>query len=344
MQIYQNYFDPQEYFKYNYKKSLRKDSNKIGWILILFYVVMTAVSMVTMFIPLLGSLFNIQSSPSTDEMGFLEDTTFLMLMSGLVSLITFFGVSIIYCMIAKANLGRIFPLDKIGAKLTYHLCAVGIAVCMIANYVSNILLYLFDKAGIKAIADSEYNCDSVLDIILFYVTVAVLPALVEEFAFRGVVLGLLRKYSDGLAVLVSGVMFGIMHGNFAQIPFALVVGLVLGFIAVKTNSLLPGIIIHFLNNGLSVTLTLLVTNTELSDNSVNLINSIILIFIGALGLLSFSYLNKKHSGFFKLQDADKVIVFKEKAKIVFSSPMIITFIVISLVEAVMMVLLAEVSL
>ncbi|MBQ8058105.1 MAG: CPBP family intramembrane metalloprotease [Ruminococcus sp.] len=344
LQIYQYNFDYQENIKYNYKKELRKDSNKVGLVLLLFFLIMTIASTVTMFIPLLGSFFSDTDNSSMTELAFMEDTTFLMLMSGLVSIITFFGVSIIYSMITRENLGKIFPMDKIGTKLTFHLCTIGMAVCMIANYVSNILLVVLEKLGLKAITDTEYNCDSILDIVLFYVTVAVLPALVEEFAFRGVILGLLRKYSDGLAVLVSGLMFGLMHGNFAQIPFALVVGLMLGFIAVKTNSLLPGIIIHFLNNGLSVTLTLLTTNTNLSDNAVNFIYSIILIFISVLGLLGFSYFSKNHSGFFKLPGANSVINFKEKAKTVFMSPTVIAFTVISLSEAIMMVFLAEVSL
>ena len=339
----QTFYTQQDYNRYIYKNQLKKDSNKAGLILILYFLVMTVVSTGAMFIPIIGGLFGSSDTDALMQMEFTQDTTFLMVLSGLVSIITFFGVSILYSLITKSNLGKTYPLEKIGFKLTYHLCAIGLAVAMIANYVSNILLALFDSVGLQAITDTEYDCDSVLDIVLFYVTVAVLPALIEEFAFRGVILNIFRKYSDGLAVLVSGVTFGLMHGNFAQIPFALVVGLVLGYIAVKTNSLLPGIIIHFMNNALSVTFTLLSTNTDLSDSAVNLINSLVLIVIGILALLSFSVLSRKHSGFFKLLGADKMIEFKEKAKIAFYSPTVLVFSVISIMEAIMMVIIAEVS-
>lgn len=339
----QTFYTQQDYNRYIYKNQLKKDSNKAGLILILYFLVMTVVSTGAMFIPIIGGLFGSGDTDALMQMEFTQDTTFLIVLSGLVSIITFFGVSILYSLITKSNLGKTYPLEKIGFKLTYHLCAIGLAVAMIANYVSNILLALFDSIGLQAITDTEYDCDSVLDIVLFYVTVAVLPALIEEFAFRGVILNIFRKYSDGLAVLVSGVTFGLMHGNFAQIPFALVVGLVLGYIAVKTNSLLPGIIIHFMNNALSVTFTLLSTNTDLSDSAVNLIDSLVLIVIGILALLSFSVLSRKHSGFFKLLGADKMIEFKEKAKIAFYSPTVLVFSVISIMEAIMMVIMAEVS-
>ena len=338
----QTFYTQQDYNIYIYKNQLKKDSNKAGLVLILFFLVMTVVSTGAMFIPIIGSMFGSGDIDTLMQMEFLQDTTFLMLLSGLVSIITFFGVSILYSLFTKSSLGKTYPLEKIGFKPTYHLCAIGLAVCMIANYASNILLALFDSVGLQAMTESEYDCDSVLDIILFYVTVAVLPALIEEFAFRGVILNIFRKYSDGLAVLVSGVTFGLMHGNFAQIPFALVVGLVLGYIAVKTNSLLPGIIIHFMNNALSVTFTLLSTNTDLSDSAINLIYTIVLIQICILGLISFAVLSKKHSGFFKLLGADTNIQFKEKTKIAFYSPTMIVFSVISIIEAIMMVVMAEV--
>ena len=338
----QTFYTQQDYNRYIYKNQLKKDSNKAGFVLLLYFIVMSVISVGALFIPIIGSLFSSGDINTLMQMEFIEDTTFLMLLSGLVSIITFFGVSILYSLITKSNLGKTYPLEKISFKLTYHLCAIGFAVAMIANYVSNILLALFDSVGLQTMTDTEYNCDSVLDIVLFYVTVAVLPALIEEFAFRGVILNIFRKYSDGLAVLVSGVTFGLMHGNFTQIPFALVVGLVLGYIAVKTNSLLPGIIIHFLNNALSVTVTLLSTNTDLSDSEVNLVYSFVLIAIAIFGLISFSVLSRKHSGFFKLLGADKMIEFKEKAKIAFYSPTVLVFSIVSIMEAIMMVVMAEV--
>lgn len=327
----QPYFDYQDYNRKVYKHQLTKDSNIIGVILLLFTGVMTAFSFIAMLIPAIFS--------NSAEMSFLEDTTFLMILNGLVSIVAFFGVSVIYGIASKNSIGNLFPVEKIPLNITYLLCTLGLGVCMVANYVSNILIALFDLLGTDALVEMEYECDSVLDIVLFYVSVSVLPALVEEFAFRGVVLNVLRKYSDGLAILVSAVLFGLMHGNFTQIPFALVVGLILGYVAVKTNSLIPGIIIHFLNNAISVTFTLLETNTNLSDAVINSIYIIILLIISALAITSFVILSNNHKGFFKIPSADDTILFKEKVKTVCVSPTIIIFTVFCFMEAVMMLFL-----
>lgn len=330
----QPYFDYQEYNRKMYKHSLNKDSNIIGFILLIYTIVMLAVTVLAMLIPIIFS--GVNGSPNIDSLNIMDDDTFVMILNGLASIVAFFGVSIIYSIATKRKLGNVFPMERCGFKITYHLCVFGLGVCMIANYVSNMLIALFDLFNTNALVEIDFECETPLDIFLFYVTVAVLPALVEEFAFRGVILNTLRKYSDGLAILISGTLFGLMHGNFSQIPFALVVGLILGYIAVKTNSLLPGMIIHFINNAISVTFSLLTTNTTLSDFEFILINSAVMLIIAVLAIISFVTLSKNHSGFFKIKDTDNTITFKEKVKTVFFSPTIIIFTVFSLSEAVLM--------
>jgi len=57
-----------------------------------------------------------------------------------------------------------------------------------------------------------------------------------------------------LMVLVTAIMFGISHGVLQQSISATFMGLLLGWIALRTGSVLPGIAIHFSNNALSVSL------------------------------------------------------------------------------------------
>lgn len=64
-------------------------------------------------------------------------------------------------------------------------------------------------------------------------------------------------------------MFGLLHGNLIQFVFATLVGLILGFVTVKTDSIVPAVIIHGFNNGMSV-VTMLAEyfyGTEASDKS-----------------------------------------------------------------------------
>jgi len=84
---------------------------------------------------------------------------------------------------------------------------------------------------------------------------AIVPAVCEELAFRGFIFGgLLRNGGRLRAVLVTAVLFGISHGILQQSIAATVMGVMLGWIALRTGSVLPGILIHFISNGLSVSL------------------------------------------------------------------------------------------
>ncbi len=79
--------------------------------------------------------------------------------------------------------------------------------------------------------------------------IVIMAPIEEEILFRGIVLKeLLRKHSPKNAILISSVIFGIIHGNLFQLVFATVLGIILGYVYYKTGSIFPGMLIHFLNN------------------------------------------------------------------------------------------------
>ncbi len=88
---------------------------------------------------------------------------------------------------------------------------------------------------------------------LVLLTFAVAPAICEELAFRGFILsGFASHGRITLAIVVSAVAFGAMH-MFPQQAFnAALLGLVLGLLAIRSGSLLPGVIFHFFYNGIEV--------------------------------------------------------------------------------------------
>jgi membrane protease YdiL (CAAX protease family) len=79
-----------------------------------------------------------------------------------------------------------------------------------------------------------------------------LAPLLEEILFRGILLrGLLRNYSPAVAIGQSALLFGIFHLNPAQSLFALLFGVLLGWLYYRTQSLAICITLHALNNLLS---------------------------------------------------------------------------------------------
>ncbi len=84
---------------------------------------------------------------------------------------------------------------------------------------------------------------------------ALVPAICEELAFRGFIFGgLVRQKGRLRAVVITALMFGISHGVLQQSIAATIMGLLLGWVALRTGSVLPCILIHFTNNALSVSL------------------------------------------------------------------------------------------
>jgi sodium transport system permease protein len=82
---------------------------------------------------------------------------------------------------------------------------------------------------------------------------AVTPAICEELAFRGFILGGLRRMGHRrTAIVISSVFFGVTHGVLQQSISACAVGVILGYLAVQTGSLLPCILFHLTHNGLTV--------------------------------------------------------------------------------------------
>lgn len=147
--------------------------------------------------------------------------------------------------------------EKAGFGRCVLFIGFSVMVCMLANFPAAFISDFVTDSGFSDVTQSIPLPDTTLSSVAAVMAIAVLPPLVEEFAFRGIVLSHLRKHGDLLAVLGSALVFAFAHGNVVQIPFAFFAGLVLGVAYVKTNNLLVPIAIHAINNGFSVLVDLL---------------------------------------------------------------------------------------
>ncbi len=200
------------------------------------------------------------------------------------------------------------PYDGKAAVL---LVFAGLACCIAGSYVTSILSSLVENLfGITfTMPESDTVIDSVPMFLLTVLGTAVVPACVEEFAIRGVVMQPLRKYGDKFAILMSAVVFALMHGNMVQIPFAFIAGLAIGYAVVVTGSMWTGVLIHFLNNFASVVMQTAIDN--LSDNGSTVVILCMVAVILAVGVLCAVIYGKRYarvpmaSGDTLLQNAEK---------------------------------------
>jgi len=90
-----------------------------------------------------------------------------------------------------------------------------------------------------------------LGTVFYLIGTCIAAPLGEEFVCRGVMLNSLKKYGNWWAIAITAGLFGLMHMNFYQGPYAFLMGLVLGYVTVKTGSIWCAVLIHMINNSWS---------------------------------------------------------------------------------------------
>lgn len=116
------------------------------------------------------------------------------------------------------------------------------------NYLNEYLIRLFELMGYKR-RPSFVPDVSGWRIVPALICVAVIPAIFEEIMFRGI---LLVNAEEGVgsvrAILLSGFCFSLYHGSVEQTVYQFICGCLFALLAIRSRSVLPTVIIHFLNN------------------------------------------------------------------------------------------------
>jgi sodium transport system permease protein len=87
-----------------------------------------------------------------------------------------------------------------------------------------------------------------------WLVIGLTPAFCEELTFRGLILSGLRRLGKWPAIFISAFLFAMAHSSIYRLLPTLLMGVLLGFIVWRTGSILCGMIVHGLNNGLMATL------------------------------------------------------------------------------------------
>lgn len=226
---------------------LRFNANFSGFILLLLVV---SYQLAFPLVFLLLSSFDAVSGDALDQVYLgLGNTTYLIVYTFVYVLAM--GTPLLL-LLSRPGFNPLSPAKRVhaGVGVFGFLSAVG--ACMLSNVITSLLLSALSEIGVEASPPPQMMEHTPVSFVLNLFVMAVLPALLEELVFRGAVLRLLRPYGDLFAVVVSAVLFGLMHGNLRQIPFATIVGFVLGWLYVVTNNIWMPILVHFTNNAISV--------------------------------------------------------------------------------------------
>lgn len=311
---------------YEERKDIKKSARTVGLAFLASHLIILIISFALAF----GVQYLSFSIPKLQNL--MSEPVFLHTQQIILSMFMFTVPFIIVFKMMGYRISNLIEFKKPEKGLFLPFFLFGVGFCAFANIATNYAHAFFQSFGINYDVDFGDNPEGFFGFMLTVISTVLVPAFVEEFACRGVVLGSLRKYGDGFAILVSAILFGAMHGNFEQMPFAFLVGLVLGFVTVQSGSIWIAILIHGFNNGISV-----IFDYFLGNISVDIQNVIYTIFLCSTLLLSifafFLLKNKDKAYIFKAPDKKTESTEKQKYKWFFTGALIIIYLVICVLES-----------
>lgn len=225
--------------------------------------------------------------------------------------------------IKKASLIKV----KFGWKNLFLCVIIAFVTLFGFNTLINYLFHLLEKIGYQPDTSLPLPLTNGWWLTINIVILAVLPAVFEELIYRGVILNGLRRFGSIKAVVISALLFALAHGSAMQFFYQFILGLVLGFVLIKTGSIVAAMIIHFLNNA-----TVIVFNYIYPSETEKIFttNTIILAFVIAISSIAVLILlisrlkEKKHAQISYNDEYNRVYSLEKKqfsdykSKIIFS--------------------------
>lgn len=148
---------------------------------------------------------------------------------------------------------RFLTVKKEKLKLTLPLTAPTIVSIIILSFVTSWLIFKLTGKENRVNIGNSY--------VLALINHALLPAIIEEALFRYLPIRLLSSHSRRAAVFISAFFFALVHRNLFTIPYAFLAGVIFMTVDLFADSVIPSLLLHFINNSISVGLIFYEKNT-----------------------------------------------------------------------------------
>lgn len=158
-------------------------------------------------------------------------------------LVFFIGIKI-----SGIKFNSLFQTTDLTVKKVFQYIVIGVFLQFGTGIIVNLIQIFMQEADIAGYSDHllTFNSEKTIIISAFY-TCIVAP-ITEEFFYRGFIMKSFSRVSQRFGIIMSAFFFGIAHLNISQFVFAFAVGIFMGYIDTKHNSLIPSILVHFACN------------------------------------------------------------------------------------------------
>jgi len=183
-----------------------------------------------------------------------------------------------------------------------------IAINFASSFIISKVIIFFEKAGINVPEyDFSFSNNDYFTMFIYFISLCVFAPLIEEFLIRGCIIGILRPYGVRFSVIISSLVFALLHSNMGQGFAAFFIGLVFGYITIKTGSIIPTIILHSLNNFFPFFINI-IYNSEQNYNIFYLFSFLyFFLILSGFVLIIILFIRKKH---FLLNGEDNAASYK----------------------------------
>jgi membrane protease YdiL (CAAX protease family) len=140
--------------------------------------------------------------------------------------------------------------------------ALGLGLALIAAVYIFVaaLSPLLDPGGDQGLTPSGWDSSRAPQFVANFIVIAVLVPIVEELMFRGLGFSLLERFGEWFAIVAIGVLFAAVHGIPAALPVLALFGGGLAYIRSRSNSVVPGMVVHGSFNAISLILAVTLTH------------------------------------------------------------------------------------
>ncbi len=309
-------------YKQPLQDAVKRDGHYIGTLMLVLLVAMEVTfTAVTMVLVMAGVIdFSALTEP---YLGF-DNTAYLLLYAAVYTFV-FLAPTVVVSLCFKRHPLPLTPHRAVEPADGFLSVLGAVGVCILTSVGVSMLMSLLARFGVPMPDLPSMLENTPTSFWLNVLVMAVLPAVLEEALFRGCVLRVLRPYGDWFAIVVSAVLFGLMHGNIIQIPFALVVGIALGWLYVATENIWLPIAVHFANNLLSVSMEYAML--QLDEAGQESFAVLVYGMVISLGVAAILVLTLKKSALFHRFNNNQWLSSAEKVKALLSSaPLLIAVI------------------
>lgn len=169
------------------------------------------------------------------------------LSSMVLQLVVFLLPLAFYCRLNGLNVVSALNFRQVSVRripFLINMALIFFVGTMIFRYLG---LFLFDEAMVKTPDAIHFSARSENDF-LHFLGIVVLPALLEEAAFRGILLKAYSPYGSGWSVAITTLMFSMVHLSLENFVYYLFMGVVLGVMTLASGSIVPAMVMHVLIN------------------------------------------------------------------------------------------------